>query len=912
MTNALGHVTEILAYDGAGRVLSHKDANGVITDFEHDPRGRLITRNVRGDDSTTETDDAISRIAYTPTGLVRQITDPDGVATRYEYDQVHRLTAIEDGEGNRIDYTLDDAGNRIREDTTDNSGELLRTLSRVYDQLGQLETIADAEANPTDFSYDAAGNVDTTTDAYGRITDHDYDPLGRLRRTLQDVADIGADTSFGYDAQGRLVRVTDPKGLDTVYSYNAFGDLVQLTSPDTGVTTHAYDSAGNRIASTDADGRRTIYAYDALNRLTGIGYADLALDVVYTYDSTAASCASDETFAMGRLSRMTDGSGSTEYCHDRRGHLVRKVQATNGPTLTTRYAHTSAGRLASITYPSGVRVDYARNALGQPTGVTVTTVAGAQSLLSHVTWYPFGPAAELTYGNGRTLKRSLNRNYQPGFIEDTAPGGLSLGYGFDAVGNLAALRQSDQAEPPLRTFDYDALNRLTAVNDGATGTPLQGYAYDATGNRTRALQAGVTALYAYPGDSHRLAQVAAVPRAYDAAGNTTAIGTRSFVYTAANRMGQALRDGAVVGEYRYNGRGEQVWRQMQVGVDCADPDRDHGACQGQTPGRSGDDEGNPCEGLRGPERGECGRNRHKPDNPGPPGGITLQAATFVYNAAGQLLGQYDAIGAALQEVIWLDDLPVGVIVGSGAEAQVLHIQPDHLGSPRVVIDPRRDVAIWTWPLIGEAFGNDMPNEDPDGDGTVFAFDLRFPGQRYDAASGLNQNGFRDFDPATGRYPTSDPIGLFGDIATYSYASNKPLTYFDFNGLEPIYVGCAGGQGLLVCDGKGGFETRVCNTNCTAGCVQIHENQHLADFLRRAPNRCKGKPRGASPTIEADMVKPFQYYEFECRAWRAGKQCGDKMRQQNSCFSPGCEKELADLEAQANRMMRDYRCNEYGW
>ena len=76
--------------------------------------------------------------------------------------------------------------------------------------------------------------------------------------------------------------------------------------------------------------------------------------------------------------------------------------------------------------------------------------------------------------------------------------------------------------------------------------------------------------------------------------------------------------------------------------------------------------------------------------------------------------------------------------------------------------------------------------------------VTLPGQRYDAASELNQNGFRDYDPLSGRYPQSDPIGLFGDIATYSYASSKPLTYFDFNGLEPIYAGCAGGQGLVVC------------------------------------------------------------------------------------------------------------------
>ncbi|RPE74789.1 RHS repeat domain-containing protein [Vulcaniibacterium tengchongense] len=48
VVNALGQVTETLRYDGSGRVLSAKDADGVITDFEYHPRGWLIARKTRG------------------------------------------------------------------------------------------------------------------------------------------------------------------------------------------------------------------------------------------------------------------------------------------------------------------------------------------------------------------------------------------------------------------------------------------------------------------------------------------------------------------------------------------------------------------------------------------------------------------------------------------------------------------------------------------------------------------------------------------------------------------------------------------------------------------------------------------------------------------------------------------------
>ena len=87
-----------------------------------------------------------------------------------------------------------------------------------------------------------------------------------------------------------------------------------------------------------------------------------------------------------------------------------------------------------------------------------------------------------------------------------------------------------------------------------------------------------------------------------------------------------------------------------------------------------------------------------------------------------------------------------------------YVQPNHLGAPRTVIDPVRDVAMWKWDIKGEAFGNSPPDQDADRDGTAFVFGMRFPGQRYDSATGLNQNYFRDYDTSTGRYGQSDLIG----------------------------------------------------------------------------------------------------------------------------------------------------------
>ncbi|MEJ7807820.1 MAG: RHS repeat-associated core domain-containing protein, partial [Telluria sp.] len=161
----------------------------------------------------------------------------------------------------------------------------------------------------------------------------------------------------------------------------------------------------------------------------------------------------------------------------------------------------------------------------------------------------------------------------------------------------------------------------------------------------------------------------------------------------------------------------------------------------------------------------------------------------VYDEAGHWLGDYNGY-TAIQNAIWLDDLPIGLI----ANNQLHYLEPDHLGTPRAVIEPVRDVAVWKWDLKGEAFGNTVPNQDPDGDGTSFVLNMRFPGQRYDAASGLNYNYFRDYEPGTGRYIESDPIGLDGGVSTYAYVGGNPLLDVDPTGqlplAAPVVVGAA--------------------------------------------------------------------------------------------------------------------------
>lgn len=127
-------------------------------------------------------------------------------------------------------------------------------------------------------------------------------------------------------------------------------------------------------------------------------------------------------------------------------------------------------------------------------------------------------------------------------------------------------------------------------------------------------------------------------------------------------------------------------------------------------------------------------------------------------------------------------------VPSAGVPELAYVQPDHLGTPRVVIDPVHDVAIWEWSNKSEVFGDQIPSADPDGDGVAFDLALRFPGQQSTDASGLFYNYQREYDPAVERYSQSDPIGLSGGINSYLYSSAMPAGRTDPLGLKD-YSAC---------------------------------------------------------------------------------------------------------------------------
>ena len=144
---------------------------------------------------------------------------------------------------------------------------------------------------------------------------------------------------------------------------------------------------------------------------------------------------------------------------------------------------------------------------------------------------------------------------------------------------------------------------------------------------------------------------------------------------------------------------------------------------------------------------------------------------YYYDQGGQLIAELDGSGNTVREYVYLDGQPLALITNNN----IYTMHTDHLGTPQVITDAGQAIV---WQADYEPFGKvNITTE-------AISNNLRFPGQYFDGETGLNYNYFRDYDPATGRYMESDPIGLNGGLDTYSYALNNPILYVDFDGLNP--------------------------------------------------------------------------------------------------------------------------------
>jgi RHS repeat-associated protein len=299
--------------------------------------------------------------------------------------------------------------------------------------------------------------------------------------------------------------------------------------------------------------RKVNRSYDARNRLTALTFPDGRGNQVWSYEKDGLP-ASVITY---------NGSGSTEpvvnaYHYNKRRLLDGQGESVSQPNWYgwgLGYGYNRNGHLATHSYPTGLTVDYAPNALGQATK--------AGTFASSASYFPNGALKQFTYGNGIVHTLQQNARQLPKRV--TSSGGVSdLDYVYDVNGNPAIIHDLARGNAYTRWMTYDGLDRLTGAGAGHFGGDAwHRFTYDALDNLKSWTLAGVKDYAEYVYDhNHRLtnlrnsAGATVVGLSYDLQGNLQNKNGQGYDFDIGNRLR------AVVGKeyYRYDGHGRRVMR----------------------------------------------------------------------------------------------------------------------------------------------------------------------------------------------------------------------------------------------------------------------------------------------------------------------------------------------------------------
>lgn len=562
ITDANAHVAVVNTYDADGRVVSQKDARGLITGqtttFQYNPgaSGSMVTTITYPVTSADPNWHMVEEDTYDSDGkLTKHVSKPspnsgEWATEEYGYDTHSNLISVKDARGQTtlLCYDVGVAGVPIAW----SHGNLTRRIGPA--------PVAGGSLSVTLVDYDPENNVTRTIPPRGV----NGGPNVNCSTDLSNAIDVRYATEMIYDSQKvNLVAVTtrysEPgsgvRSATTKFEYTDPANPGMMTrvippmgntnsTPDSAyATTLVYFSDGMLKESTDPIGAKTTYAYDSVGRVTSM------------VDPT------------GHASGGSPAQHTWQYTYDKEDRLLTTsapAPTLGGSPLVSRVAYDKVGNRQVAIDANGqvTRFEFdERDALKEmrespnPWTDPNTTPAGLT-----ITEYQYDHLGNLDRvirargdaANERTteythdgLNRVRKETQYPSW--PSAAGALVTEYTYDPNGNRLSLKDPLGQVTNLR---YNNLNHLTDIlyNDGSR-TPNVVYTYDANGNRTTMTDGTGVTSYAYDEMDRLLSvttpddrgQLRTVAYRYDLNSNRTALAYTdgsllSYRYDAADRL----------------------------------------------------------------------------------------------------------------------------------------------------------------------------------------------------------------------------------------------------------------------------------------------------------------------------------------------------------------------------------------
>lgn len=666
----------------------------------------LVTKELDAASGTTETlTKRFQRFAYDENGRVKFASypgtaDPLTSGTWTEYDALGRVTSL----SQNSELT-----------SASNPGGLLTTLTQYLP--GFKTKVTNPRGLQTTTSYMAfdAPSYDlpvAISEPEGRDTAIGRDVFGKATVLDRGGNGVLATRRYVYDGYQQLCKTIEPEAGATVMDYDAAGNLQWSAS---GLTTLTNPLSCDTIAGRDS-GRKVTRYYDARNRLTTLNFPDGNGDqnLIYWPDGL-----------VRQITTFNDAGATSvvnAYDYNKRGLLTEESSAQPGwYAWGIGYGYDSNASLSTQTYPTGLIINYAPNALGQPTHVRDQSNYG---YAEGVTYYPNGAIKQFTFGNGLMHNMAQNARQLPDRVTD---GGNALDhqYAYDANGNPTGIYDYIVGAPTAqhRYLGYDGLDRLVAAGSAMFGGSdhYHYFTYDTLDNLKSWKHAGIKDYAEYVYANNRLTNIkntggaTIVGMDYDPQGNLANKNGLIYSFDYGNRLR------AISGKegYRYDGYGRRVlnWRPLD-------------------------------------------------------GTITLSQ----YSQGGQLLYDHNTKTSLTTEHIYLAGSLLANRETSMATGAVTakYQHTDALGSPVAVTNMTGAVIDRT---NYEPYGTAINKPGYDGIG--------YTGHFQDGATGLTYMQQRYYDPIIGRFLSVDPVAADStrgaNFNRYRYASNNPYAFTDPDG-----------------------------------------------------------------------------------------------------------------------------------